>query len=294
MTLAAALAGAVMISFSAIFFALSGVDPVTGAFFRWVYALPLLLLLWLARRHLDHRPTRKRLIAFGAGLMLGLDVILWHTAIEHIGTGLATLIANSQVVFVAIAAWAIFGEVPSRRVMVAIPVVLIGVGLVSGVGQAGAFGSNPVLGTGLALLAALLYSGFLLGFRASNEMKAPPAGPLLEATIGALVSTSLVGLLWTGIDLTPTWPAHGWLLALALGPQALAWLMIGYALPRLPAVETSTIILLQPALTLVWGALIFTERPSTLQMFGAFLILVGVGTVALSTTRPPPEPVPAA
>lgn len=293
MTLAAALLGAVMISFSAIFFGLSEVDPVTGAFFRAAYALPALFLLWVARRHQDRRPARKRWIALGAGLSLGLDVIAWHSSIEYIGAGLATLLANSQVIFVALAAWILFGERPSRQVLAAIPVVLTGVAMVSGIGQEGAFGDNPLLGTGLALLAAMFYAVFILGFRNSNDAHAPAAGPLLEATLGLALASLAVGLIGPGLSFEFTWPGHGWLLALALGAQVTAWLLIGYALPRLPAVETATIILLQPALTMVWGALIFSERPSAIQVAGAVLILTGVAWVAVARARQPRQPAPA-
>lgn len=291
MTLLAALGGAIFISFSAIFFALSEVTPVTGAFFRGVYALPLLVVIWWIRRDRDHRPWGKRRTALIAGLLLGLDVVLWHIAIEHIGAGLATLIANSQVIVVAIAAWALFGEKPNRRVMIAIPVVMVGVAMVSGLGLGDAFGDNPLLGTLLALLAAVFYSSFLLMFRSSNESQAPPAGPLLEATLGLAISATIVGAITGNLDLAPSWPAHGWLLALALGAQVCGWLLIGYALPRLPAVETATIILLQPMLTMIWGALIFGERPSVIQLTGALLVLVGVGFVAIASARRTPHPV---
>lgn len=290
MTLAAALTGAIMVSFSAILFALADVNPVTGGFYRAAYALPVLLVIWLIRRNQDRRPANRRWLAFGAGIALGLDVVLWHTSINFIGTGLATLLANSQVIIVAIAAWLLQGEEPSRRVLAAIPIVLIGVTLVSGVGQGGAFGENPLLGAGLALAAAVFYAAFLLGFRASNVEKVPPAGPLLEATAGAVLASLAVGLLGGGIAFAPTWPSHGWLLALALGAQVVAWMLIGYALPRLPAVETATIILVQPALTMIWGSLIFTERPSPLQMAGAALVLIGVAMVALSSARSPVQP----
>jgi len=71
-----------------------------------------------------------------------------------------------------------------------------------------------------------------------------------------------------------------------------AWLMITYALPRLPAVETATIILIQPALTMVWGAIIFDERPSGLQILGAAIILGGVAVVALVRARLQPQSFP--
>lgn len=285
-TIAAALVGAVAISFSAIYFALSDVDPITGAIFRAVYALPVLFVIWWIGRRSDTRTARRRWLAGAAGLMLGIDIILWHQAIDFIGAGLATLIANSQVVWVGLGAWVVHKERPSRRTLATVPVVLFGVALVSGLGQDEAFGANPVLGAVLALIAALFYSSFILGFRASNQDFAPPAGPLFEATAGALVSALVLGLLLgRGLDFVPTFPAHGWLIALALTAQVFGWLLIGYALPRLPAVETATIILLQPVLTMVWGAIFFGESPSTLQMIGAAVVLGGVGFVALAPNR---------
>jgi len=287
-----ALAGALAISFSAILFGLSGVDPITGAFFRVAYALPVLIVIWLTVRHRDRRSRKMRLLALASGILLGVDMVVWHTSIGHIGAGLATLIANSQVVFVAVGAWLILGERPSRRIIVAIPVVLIGVAMVSGLGRSDAYGSNPLLGTLLALVAAMFYAGFILVFRASNKIQAPPAGPLMEATAGGVVMVLILSTVTGGIEFAPTWPAHGWLIALALGAQVVGWLAIGYALPRLPAVETATIILVQPVLTMIWASLVFDERPSTVQLVGAALVLAGVGFVAIARARLAPEPTP--
>ncbi|MFP3914958.1 MAG: DMT family transporter [Actinomycetota bacterium] len=290
MPLVAAFAGAVAISFSAIFFALADVEAVTGSFFRTGYALPVLLVLWWRHRRRDGRSHRARILAFAAGLMLGADFTTWHLAIEHIGTGLATLLVNTQVVIVAVLAWVIFGERPSRVVAAAIPVVLAGVALVSGMGQDDAFGADPLLGTVFALSAAVFYALFLLAFRRSNRVQAPAVGSLLDATAGAFVTSILAAPLLGGLELTLAWPTHGWLVALALGSQVFGWLAIGYALPRLPAAETSTFILLQPVLTMIWGALVFSEQPSPVQLLGATLVLGGVGLVATISARRRPIP----
>jgi drug/metabolite transporter (DMT)-like permease len=292
LTLAAALVGALMISGSAIFYGLSGASPVTGAFFREAYALPVLALVWLTRRKADKRPTRRRWIAFLAGVVLAADTVTWHTSIEYIGAGLATLVANVSVIFVALGAWAFLGERPRRTTMITIPVILVGVALVSGVGQGDAFGDSPVLGTLLAVLAALFYSAFILAFRHSNDEQAPAAGPLVETTLGAAVTILVFSPLLGGLDLAFTWPGHGWLITMALGSQVVGWLMIGYALPRLPAVETATIILIQPALTMVWAALVFDERPSLMQIVGAAVVLAGVAFVALVRARRAAQPEP--
>jgi drug/metabolite transporter (DMT)-like permease len=178
-------------------------------------------------------------------------------------------------------------------VAIAIPVVLLGVSLVSGLGRGDAFGSNPLLGTLLALVSAIFYAAFILGFRSSNEARAPSAGPLLESTAGAALAALVAGLIGGGLDFEPVWPAHGWLLVLALSSQVAGWLLIGYALPRLPAVETATIILLQPVLTMIWAVIIFSESPSTIQLAGAALVMAGVGFVAVARARRAPAIAPA-
>lgn len=290
MPLLAALVGAVAISFSAVWFALAEVGPVTGAFFRSAYALPVLFFLWWRVRAKDRRSPRARILAALSGLLLGGDFISWHLSIDRIGAGLATLLANTQVVGVAVLAWLVLGEKPARVVMVSIPVVLAGVALVSGLGQDDTFGTDPLLGTVFGLAAGIFYAVFLLAYRRSNKVQSPAAGSLLDATAGAFVTSLVAAPFLGGLDLVPSWPAHGWLAALALGSQVIGWLAIGYALPRLPAAETSTFILLQPVLTMVWGAVLFRERPSPVQLAGAALVLAGVGMVAAVSARRRPIP----
>jgi drug/metabolite transporter (DMT)-like permease len=58
-------------------------------------------------------------------------------------------------------------------------------------------------------------------------------------------------------------------------------------------VETATIILLQPVLTMIWAVIIFSESPSAIQLVGAALVMVGVGFVALARARRAPAIAPA-
>jgi drug/metabolite transporter (DMT)-like permease len=126
-----ALLGVLGISFSAIFLRLSGVSSVTAAFFRGFYALPGLVCLWLITRTTDTRPRGARWCAMVSGVFLALDLALWHQSILDIGAGLATVLVNSQVIFVGALAWAVHRERPSRMAIVFIPVVLAGVVLIT-------------------------------------------------------------------------------------------------------------------------------------------------------------------
>ncbi|MGH8874217.1 MAG: EamA family transporter, partial [Acidimicrobiia bacterium] len=147
----AALAGAVAISFSAIFVRLAGVAPVTAAFFRTGYAVPVLALMWLARRSQDRRPARARWLGFASGLLLAADLVAFHASIDAIGAGLATLMANSQVIVVAAVGWVAFRERPSRLALMTLPMVMGGIALVSGLGSEDAYGDRPLLGVVLGV-----------------------------------------------------------------------------------------------------------------------------------------------
>lgn len=273
-----ALAGSVTISFSAILVRLADLSPATAGFFRAAYALPL---LWLLTRITgDNRTRDMRRLAILSGLFLAADVALWHTAIDLIGAGLATVVANSQVLWVGGIAWLVHKERPTATAFIAIPVVLIGVALIGGLGTTTAYGSNPGLGAALAFGASLFYAGFLLLFRQANTRGAPTTGPLFDVSLGITAAFLLGGWLDPGFSLTPVFPAHWWLLALALIVHSGGWLLIAAALPRLPALDTSVMLLLQPALTTLWAIIIFTERLAPSQAIGAALVLAGVATAA--------------
>jgi drug/metabolite transporter (DMT)-like permease len=186
------------------------------------------------------------------------------------------VLGNLQVVLVAFAAWAVLGERPERRIVAAVPVVFTGAVMISGVLEAGGYGRDPVLGTIYGVLTTLAYSAFLLVLRQINRDVRRPAGPLLDATATSAVVSAVAGALLGEVDLVPSWPAHGWLLLLALTSQVVGWLLISVSLPRLPAALTSVLLLVQPIGSVALGVLILDEHPSPLQLLGVVVILGGV------------------
>lgn len=279
-------AAAVAISFSAIFIRFADVSVSTAAFFRPAYALPLILVLFLTSRRHDLRTARERWVTRLAGGLMGVSFTLWNYSIAYVGAGLATVLGNTQVLFVGLFAWWVFRERPPAASAVAVPLVLGGVVLATGIGRPDAYGAAPVAGVLYGLANALAYAAFLLIFRRVARGLRRPWGPLLDASLGAAVVAFVLGVATDpAFDLRPAWPAHGWLLALAVLAQTLAWGAILVVLPRLPALDTSVVLLVQPVLTVVWGALLFAERPSPLQWAGVAAVLAGVGLVVLSGAR---------
>jgi drug/metabolite transporter (DMT)-like permease len=276
--------GALVIAFSGILVKLADVSPSTAAVFRCLYALPLLAALaWVERRRYGPRSRRDRLLALGAGVMFAADLTFWHHSIAAVGAGLATVLGNIQVVLVGLLAWAALGERPERRTLVAIPIVFLGVILISGVIGAEAYGDDPLLGVVYGVVTAITYALFILVLRQGNSDDRRPAGPLLDATFTGFVFSALGGLAVGDLDWLPPAESQAWLITLALTSQVLGWLLISVSLPRLPAVLTSILLMVQPVGSVILGVVLLSEAPTAVQLAGVAVVLAGV---AFATVRP--------
>lgn len=280
------LIGAFAIAFSGILYRKADVSPSTGALFRCLWALPPLWLLAMREdRRIGARPMRVRRAAWLAGAFFAADLILWHYSIEYVGAGLATVLGNTQVVIVGLLAWAFFHERPSRNSLLAIPIAMSGIILISGVLENGAYGSDPKRGAIYGVLTGIAYSGFLLAMRRGSGEGGRVAGPLYDATLASAICIVPIGLVIGDLDFTPSLHATAWLIALALSSQVLGWLLITVSLGRLPTALTSVLLTLQPLLAVLFAALLIDERPSTLQLAGAAAILAGLLIASLGRRK---------
>src|SRR5581483_10975407 len=197
-----AMLGAVTIAFSSILVRLSHASPSTAAVFRCAYALPVLgLLAWLEDRRFGRRPWRSRRVAVLSGVFFAADLIMWHHSIGDVGAGLATVLAKVQVVLVPLVAGLVLSERPGGRVLAALPLALIGVILISGALEHGAYGRNPTRGALYGLGAGIAYVGFLLLLRRAGADLRRPGGPLFDATVTATICCVLAGLVIGDVDL---------------------------------------------------------------------------------------------
>ena len=275
------------IAFSGVFYRYAGESPATGTFFRCLYGLPILVAIGLVEhRRYGPLPAITVRLAAIAGVFFAADLLFWHHAIEAVGAGLATVLGNLQVLIVGVAAWLLLGERPSRAILLALPVVLVGVVLISGVVGEGAYGADPSLGVVLGVLTAFAYAGYLLVMRRGGGRDPHrPAGPVAIATASTAVVALAVGLGFDGIDLVPSLPSHGWLVAYGVTSQSLGYLLIALSLPRLPALVTSIILLMQPVATVLLGIALLAETPSAAQLLGVGLVVGGIAVATIPFAR---------
>src|SRR5262249_10984505 len=155
------------------------------------------------------------------------------------------------------------------RLVLALPVVIAGVVMISGVIGSGAYGSDPVLGVVYGVGTSLAYALFILVLRGPGGGETGRvAGPLFEVTAACTVTSVALAPVAGGIDLLPSWPAHGWLALLALSSQVVGWMLITWAWRLLPAAQASLLLLIQPIASIGLSAAVLAERPSAWQLIG--------------------------
>ncbi|MEO5704211.1 MAG: DMT family transporter, partial [Candidatus Limnocylindrales bacterium] len=282
----AALLGAMFIAFSGIFYKYAEVSPSTATVFRCLYGLPILALVgWYEHRRFGALPSRAVWLSVIAGVFFAGDLLSWHHAVDAVGAGLATVLGNLQVLFVGLVAWLLFKERPPRGVLVAIPIVLVGAVLISGVVGTGAYGVNPPLGVSLGIFTGISYAGYLLVIRRGSNDLRRPAGPVAISTASTALVAIVVGSFLGELDPVPALPSHGWLVLLGITSQSIGYLIISISLPRLPAALVSIILLSQPVATVILARFLLAETPSLEQLLGVVLVVGGIAVATLPVGR---------
>lgn len=270
---AAAAVGALGVSTSGLFVALSTTSPGTASFFRCVFALPVLIPLAVAeRRHRGEPTARQHRWAAAAGVLFAADALFWTQAIYEVGVGLSAVLVNTQVVMVPLLARLIDREPLSTRFVALLPVVTLGTVLTGGIFESGVTGTAPLAGTIHSALAALCYSAFLFLLRRGGPDQ-PPVQSYVTTIGSAACAAPIGGALTGGVTLAPGWGPAGWLVLTAICGQVLGWLLVALSSPLLRVEVSSALLLLTPIGALLLAAVFLGQVPSVLQVIGCVLIL---------------------
>ena len=244
-----------------------GVHPVAVGFWR---TLGVSLLLAPAMGRLS---TRDALLTALAGGFLALHFWSWFASLAHTTVMRSTLLVTLNPVWTAAVEWLGFKETPRRAYWLGLGVAGPGVLLLAG---GGGTGTATLTGDLLALLGGVFGSLYLLvGRRVRQRVGIATYGGLVSAGAAAvLLPIALVLDAPLGGYSPSSWLA---LLGLTLGPQLLGHNGFNYSVRYVKASVASAFILLEPVGAAVIAALLFAEIPSSLELAGGVLVLVGVG-----------------
>lgn len=275
-----------------------GVASLAIAAYRLAIASLLLLPLALSRHRADLRALTRRhwLLAFLAGVFLGLHFGLWINSLAFTTVASSVVLTSTTPIFVALISAVAWREKLPRPLSVGMVAAMAG-GVVVGLSDAcGPRGCPPLreflqgqafLGDALALASAVALAGYYsLGRSLRASMSLVPYSLLTYGA--AAIVLSLVGLA-VRVPVVGFAPrAYLWLVLLALVPQLVGYTALNWALKYLPATYVAVTVLGEPIGATLLAMVLLGEVPTLLKLFGSALILAGIVVASRRATQSAP------
>lgn len=264
-----------------------GVDVPTAVTVRSLVTAGVVGVLLLVQRvPLALTPRQRKALPL-IGVLIAVQSLCLYSAVARLPVALALLVFNSFPLMTALWARLLYGHRPERALLVAMPVIAVGLvlaldvlGAASGLGAAGQWRE---IGTGVV---------FALGasttFGLALVLTQHEAGGL-DGRLRTFATMAMVGLLaggavaWRGGFALPVAPAGWWGLALLTLLYGTGITILFTVLPRLGVVGNSAILNVEPVLALLLAWVVLGQAVAPMQVLGA-LIVVGA-VVALGMRR---------
>ena len=272
------ISGAVCISFAALFVKGAPIDPSVVAFYRLLFGGVALSAVAIWRRERLVPSLKVFFFMLAASLFFSGDLIAWHACIVRLGPGLATILGNFQVFFLALFGAFFFKEPLSWRHKLAIPLALTGLLMLLEVDPRAL---PPEISSGIAfgMVTALFYTGYILTLRQSQaETARLPA--IANMAVVSLLSAAFTGVFCAGFSLSfviPDLQTGVILAALGILCQALGWVLLSTGLPHMPASRAGLIMLTQPTLSFIWDILFYGRPTGLIGLAGAIVTIGAIG-----------------
>ena len=268
-----------------------GVDVTTAVAVRSIVTALVVGSLIVIQRVPVTLTARQRRFLPAIGLIVAVQSVCLYSAVARLPVALALLAFNTYPLWTALWARLLYAHRPERRVVVAMPVMLIGLALALDVlGAASGLGAAlqwQRIGAGVAFaLTAATTFGLALVF--TQHEAGTLDGRIRTASTMAIVAVlALGGVAWQGGFHLPDAIAGWWGLALLTLLYGSGITILFIVLPRLGVVGNSAIMNVEPVFALVLAWLILGQSIAASQVAGALLVVATVVWLGLRRRRLP-------
>ncbi len=271
------LIAAVIISTSSVWVKTADVAPSVSGFYRMFIGGLLLLLICVINKYKLWQGWKNFFWLFLSAVFFAFDLYFWHRSIFYIGPGLATVLGNFQVFFMALAGYLFFKEKIGMAFIIGLLVTIAGLFILVGINWS-ELSSEYRTGVIYGILTALSYTGFMLSLRHVQSSKHTLKAFANLGIMSILCSLILyVHLIYIGQNITlSTVQSLLSLLILGIFCQVIGWVLITQSMPNLPASIVGVVLLLQPALSMLWDILFFDRPMGLIDFVGLSMVLIGV------------------
>ena len=263
----------------------NGVDVATAVVFRSLVTALFVAVIVLVQGVAIRLGPRHKPMLLAIGLIIGVQSLCLYSAVARLPVALALLAFNTYPIWAALLAWVMYRQRPERAMLLAMPVILLGLALALDVLGAtsglGASGQWSRIGAGVAFALAAAGSFGLALVLTQHEVAAVDGRVRTAIT---MTVTGLVGLVMVvgqgGFQLPQAAAGWGGLVALTF-LYGTAFTILFTVLPKLGVVGNSAIMNVEPVFALVLAWLILGQTIAPVQVGGALLVVGAVVMLGL-------------
>lgn len=202
------------------------------------------------------------------------------------------ILSTSPLFILALAPW-LLHERARREDLYFLLVAALGMAtFFVGVERPRATAPNPLLGNGFAASSALAWALTLVGYRWLAGRPGGGRGSVAAAVVSGNLTASLFSLPWAlplAAGQVADWLVVGYLGVFQLG---LSYVFLTRAIPHVPALEASLLLLLEPVLSPIWAWLVHRETPGMWALLGGLIILGATAVKMWRDARASPATLP--
>lgn len=269
------LIGVIFVSISSVLSKIASAPALVIASYRLGFSALLMLPIFLKNeKQLYQKMTKKLwLLCSVSGIFLALHFATWLTSIKMTSIASSTVLVNTHPIFILFGTYFIFKEKVSKKAMMSIFIALIG-SIVITLGDS-AIGQHNLLGDLLAIAGGFFVSAYMLIGRYARQYISVTAYTFIVyscCTITLLIMTMLTATPLTGYPMTD----YLIFFSLAVFCTLLGHSVFSWSLAYLKPTFVSTTILGEPVFATIWAIIFLKEFPSSFQLIGGALILLGI------------------
>lgn len=237
------------------------------------------LVLW--QRQSLGLPAGSRRWQLLLGLLIATQSLCLYSAVARIPVALALLVGNTFPILLALLSWALGGPRPTRRTVLLMGLILLGLVLALDVPSrlADSAEANPdwILGVSLAFCAACVFACALW---ITDHKLAGVRGPVRSLLTLMIVFASMLvagvgGWVPAGLSLPSS--SAGWIaLASLVVLYGVAFTLLFVCVPRLNMAQNAPVMNIEPIATLLLAWALLDQRLSGMQLIGGAVVVCGI------------------
>lgn len=256
-----------------------GIEPLSVLFFRYLFAIPILIIMLKSRGRSLTLPLKYLAPAAFFGLLFALSSFTLFQSYNYMDAGIASTLLFVYPILVALIMSIFFKEKLQPSTMACIAAALLGISLLYETSDGTTLNLTGVL---YVVASSLSYAIYIVGVNQTRLREVPTLSiTLYVIIIGFLLFSGM--LLHQGEIQTPSqWWLWGNMVALGLFPTVISLFCTTAAIQLIGSTPTAILGALEPLTAVIFGVTVFGEQITPRICLGFVLI---IGSVSLVVAR---------